>query len=153
MKLKSQPNQKAFPLFNNSYIENMFMFLFYILLFYLGGALNILFSVLAWRLKSQAFFIVTCVISGLMLIYMGFNFLEIIDSASFDPVFFFMNLLFIGLPIFFIIKYFQDINKSKRPSSGFDGANEGGPVTEEFLDEVINAPDEEIDFSEGVDLR
>jgi hypothetical protein len=127
--------------------------IFYIILFYIGGALNILFSVLAWRLKNQAFFIITCVLTGLLVIYMGFNFLEIMDAARFSPVFFFLHLMFIGLPVFFVIKYFQDQKKVGQASDGLDGAHQGGEVTEEYLDEVINSPDEEIDFSEGVDLR
>ena len=129
------------------------LFIFYIILFYVGGALNILFSVLAWRLKNQVFFILTCVLTGLLVIYMGFNFLEIMDAARFSPVYFFIHIIFIGLPVFFVIKYFQDQKKFGQPSTGLDGAYEGGPVTEEYLDEVINSPDEELDFSEGVDLQ
>lgn len=39
------------------------------------------------------------------------------------------------------------------PSEGFDGSTPTGAVTEEYLDEVINAPEEDIDFEDGLDLR
>jgi hypothetical protein len=119
----------------------------------MGGAARILFSVLAWRLKNEVFFILSCVTTSLMLIYIIYTFADIADSVRYDPVFFLIHLLFIGLPIFFIVKYFQDKNKIGAPSASLDGAENGGPVTEEFLDDVINSPEEDLDFSDGVDLR
>lgn len=64
-------------------------------------------------------------------------------------------LLFI--PIAFQVKYIQDTQPKSTEidssSTSFDGASSGGEVTEEYLDEVINAPDEEINFDDEYDLR
>lgn len=55
---------------------------------------------------------------------------------------------FLVIPIIFLVKAKQD-----KPADAFDGSTATGAVTEDYLDEIINAPDEEIDFEDGVDLR
>ena len=131
----------------------MFTEILYVMLFFLGGGAGILFSVLAWRLKNEVFFILSVIVCGLMIIYIAYNFLDIISMVKFSPVMFLLHLVFIGLPIFFIVKYFQDKNKHGGDHSDIDDDQNSGAVTDQYLDEIINSADEDLDFGEGIDLR
>lgn len=55
---------------------------------------------------------------------------------------------FIGVPAYFLI-----MAKQKKTNDSFDGVGNGGQVTTEYLDKIINSEDEEIDYEEDLDLR
>jgi len=52
-----------------------------------------------------------------------------------------INLSFVIIPVFFLIKSKQTIK-----TSSLDGLTSEGEVTDQYLDDIINAPDEEIDY-------
>jgi hypothetical protein len=113
------------------------------------GILAILFSVLAWRLKQNVFFILGIVFTAIYLIYaiINYEFLwGLLQSGS--HVFVIFNAAFIILPILFLVK-----SKTDKPPKSLDGIEANGAVTEEYLDSIINAPDEEVDFEDGLDLK
>lgn len=118
------------------------------MLIFIGAAAAIITSILAWRLKNSALFYVSIALTGIMLFYELYNIKWIISLFKFDFLWGMIHLMFIAIPVFFLIKYATD-----KADSGFDGAKTGAPVSQEYLDEIINAPDEEIDFEEGLDLK
>ncbi|MEO9531443.1 MAG: hypothetical protein ABJG68_14160 [Crocinitomicaceae bacterium] len=118
------------------------------MLIFIGATAAILLSVLAWRLKNSSLFYVAIGATGIMLIYELYNIKWIISLFKHDFMFGMLHLMFLAIPIFFLIKYATD-----NANSGFDGAKTGAPVSQEYLDEIINAPDEDIDFEDGLDLK
>ncbi|MBD3639203.1 MAG: hypothetical protein HUJ25_17740 [Crocinitomicaceae bacterium] len=118
-------------------------------IFLLLAVASMILSILSWRLKSNPLFIAGAICTGLMFLIVIANFdvvKEIILYRDIIPMIFFLVLL--GFPIFFLIKA-----KTDKPPSSFDGSTAGGKVTEDYLDEIINAPDEDIDFEDGIDLK
>ncbi|MEX1002959.1 MAG: hypothetical protein WDZ35_12650 [Crocinitomicaceae bacterium] len=124
-------------------------FLLVTILVLICGIAAILFSILAWRLNNQTFFILGIIALGIYLIYFFVHFhwnIQLLLSGNAITIL--INLAFIGLPIFFLIK-----SQLKKEQNSFDGGEGGGPVTQEYLDEIINAPDEEIDFEDDLNLK
>lgn len=114
--------------------------------YFLSGFLAILFSVLAWRLRSNVFFILGVICTSIVLLIAIFSFKYIgrmLKNQDFFYLLFFASLL--GLPVFFLIK-----SKLPTENNSLDGSSASGAVTPEYLDEIINAPDEEIDFEDGL---
>ena len=116
---------------------------------FICGLMAILFSILAWRLRNDVYFYLGIAFTGIFIIYGVYNYLFLWSQwLSGNVVFVLFNLAFVGLPIFFLIKA-----KTPTSNSSLDGVKSGGPVTEEYLDEIINSPDEEIDFEDGLNLK
>lgn len=65
-----------------------------------------------------------------------------------STMWFLIQMSFIVCPIYFLIQA-----KSNPANTSFDGSEASGKVTEDYLDEIINSPDEEIDFEEDLDLK
>ena len=119
------------------------------LLFLLLGTAAIIFSILAWRLKNNVHFVIGICCTSLILLICLFNYDLVVYLFLREEIFgilFFAT--FLVIPIIFLVKA-----KQNKPSESFDGSQATGAVTEDYLDEIINAPDEEIDFEDGVDLR
>ena len=123
-----------------------------VLLSFFIGVGAIIFSVLAWRLKTNVMFWLGVGFTGLMFLVVALN-IELLwemlitpDSAIY-PVLIFACLI---VPIGFLIGA-----KSKPTRGGgtgvtddYVGGSEGnsGEVTQEYLDSIINSPDEDIKF-------
>ena len=110
---------------------------------FMAGIAGIIFSILAQRLKQEIFFILGCVTSAIVLIYIIWNFQwwwAMINSA--DGAFMALIILsFLVIPIIFLVQSKQAV-----------GSNDGdSDVTVDFLEEVINSEDEEIDFEDDLD--
>jgi hypothetical protein len=118
------------------------------MLIFIGATAAIVVSVLAWRLKNRALFYLALVLTGLILCYELYNIRWVISLFQADFLWGMIHLMFIAIPVFFLIKYATD-----KATDSFDGGKTGAPVTEAYLDEIINSPDEEIDFEEGLDLK
>ena len=107
------------------------------------------FSIMAARTREQNHLIVGAIATAIVLLITLFNWKDALYMLQNRDIF---SLLFFGsfviIPIIFLIKSQQSIK-----NQSFDGSTAGGPVTEEYLDEVINAPDEDIDFDKDYDLR
>jgi len=106
-------------------------------------------AIIAWREKNKTLLIIACVLLGLELLIILSYWRWLYWIAGFSVIFLILQLTAILLPGFFIIKYFVD----KPSNNAIDGAEAGAPVTEEYLDSIINAPDEDIDFEEDLDLK
>lgn len=117
--------------------------------FLILGVAAIIFSILAWRLKANVHFIIGVCCTSLILLICIFNYDIVVYmflSQEFFGILFFAT--FLVIPIIFLVKA-----KQGNPTDSFDGSKATGAVTEDYLDEIINSPDEEIDFEDGVDLR
>ena len=120
----------------------MLGFLFAQILVFLGGICGIIFSILAWRLRKNIFFYLALGFLVIYLIYAAFNYeylLTIFYSGNY--ILLFLNLSFIIIPVFFLIK-----SKQSMKNATLDGLTSEGKVTDQYLDGIINAPDEEVDF-------
>lgn len=106
-------------------------------------------AILGWRQKNKTLIIIASVLLGIELLIILSFWRWLLWIAGFDTIFFILQFLAIALPIFFIIMFL--VEKPKNES--LDGVSAAGPVTEEYLDDIINAPDEEIDFEEDLDLN
>lgn len=110
----------------------------FIILAFLLSVPALLFSMLAWRLKTSVFFWLGVIFAGLMLILYIYEVKFLVSFfATIDTMFwglFFVALL--GLPVFFLIA-------SKSPKSPDHG--ESG-LTDDYLNSIINEKDEEIDY-------
>ena len=122
------------------------LLLFMMIFIVAAGA--IVLSVLAWRLKNQTLFYVAIAVTCLIVFYEVYNIKWIISLFSYDFVWGMLHLMFIAIPVFFLIKYATD-----NADASFDGGKTGAPVSQEYLDDIINAPDEDIDFEDGLDLK
>lgn len=128
----------------------MFIFIF--------GAASIIVSAVASRTRNKGLFITAWILIGLNLMLM-LGILEFLEWFMKERNMFMLIILFclLFIPIAFQVKYIQDTQPKSTEidssSTSFDGASSGGEVTEEYLDEVINAPDEEINFDDEYDLR
>jgi hypothetical protein len=109
-----------------------------------GGICAILFSILANRLKSDVFFILGCVFTGFMLIYIIYNYewMWSLMNNGVNAIFGLVILSFVVIPVIFLIQA-----KSGTPYGG-RGDSE---VTDAYLEEVINSADEKIDFEDDLD--
>ncbi|MCB9223331.1 MAG: hypothetical protein H6582_04055 [Crocinitomicaceae bacterium] len=124
-------------------------FLFAQILVFTCGILAILFSVISWRLKSDVFFYLGAAFTLILVIYMGFNYEFLLDQInSGNMLFVLFNAAIVGIPIYFLIQ-----SKLKSSNQSFDEASNSGPVTQEYLDEIINAPEEEINFEDDLNLK
>lgn len=80
---------------------------------------------------------------------MGFNYEFLLDQInSGNMLFVLFNAAIVGIPIYFLIQ-----SKLKSSNQSFDEASNSGPVTQEYLDEIINAPEEEINFEDDLNLK
>ena len=109
------------------------------ILLFLGGIGAIIFSLLAHRLKENIYFILGCVFTGLVLLYILFNWEYIWYMLQSGPsaLFGLVILSFVAIPVVFLI-----LSKQKNPS----GSGDSDLTDDAFLDEIINAEDEEIDY-------
>jgi len=109
---------------------------------FIGGIGAILFSILAWRLRKNVFFYLGLGFLLIYLIYAILNyeyFLLLLDLDNY--IFLGLNLSFVIIPTFFLIK-----SKQTMKTSSLDGLSSEGQVTDKYLDDIINGPDEEIDY-------
>jgi uncharacterized membrane protein YfcA len=120
----------------------MFDFLIAQILVFSIGICAIIFSVLAWRLRKNILFILGLIFSTVYLIYAVLNHEFLLSLLLLgDYIFFVLNLSFIVVPVYFLIS-----SKQSMKASTLDGLTPDGKVTDQYLDDIINAPDEEIDF-------
>ena len=119
-----------------------------LLLVVICGFAALLFSVFAWRLRKDVFFYLGLFFTGILVIYAAINYEHLLFTMINNTIWFLIQMAFIGFPIFFLIQ-----SKMNLANNSLDGSSATGQVTEAYLDEVINAPDEEIDFEEDLDLR
>lgn len=122
--------------------------LFVTLLVVICGFLALLFSIFAWRLRQDVHFYLGLIFTSILVIYAAINYQHLFFMMINNTMWFMIQMAFIGFPIFFLIQ-----SKMSLPNESLDGSEATGKVTEAYLDEVINAPDEEIDFEEDLDLR
>lgn len=116
---------------------------------FLCGISAIVFSILAWRLKKDIFFYLGIGFTAIYCIYAAYNIEFLMSLLNYgDMLFLLFNLSFIIIPAYFLIS-----SKINSKDSSFDEAKAGGPVTEEYLDEIINSPEEEVDFEDDYDLK
>ena len=116
---------------------------------FICGILAILFSILAWRLKNDVFFYLGAGFTFIILVYLTVYydfFLGLLESGN--TLFVMINVAFVAIPVYFLIQ-----SKMHSKHQSLDGINTKGPVTQEYLDEIINAPDEEIDYEDGINLK
>lgn len=125
----------------NPYLANI--------IFFVIGFVAIFFSVMAARTREQNHFIVGAIATGIVILIALFKWDLVYFMIMTRDVF---SLLVFGaciiIPIIFLVK-----TQQTKVNNSFDGSEANGPVTEEYLDEVINAPDEDIDFDKDYDLR
>ena len=112
------------------------------------GLLALLFSIFAWRHKKDVHFYIGLIATAIVVIYSAINYQYILNLMVDNIVLFILHLSFIVIPTYFLIQ-----SKIDKPVNSLDGSDASGQVSESYLDEVINAPDEEIDFEEDLDLR
>ncbi len=122
--------------------------LFVFLLVVLCGFAAILFSVFAWRLNNDIFFYLGLICTSILIIYAAINYEHLYYLMINSTMWFLIQMSFIVCPIYFLIQA-----KTNSPNNSFDGSEASGKVTEDYLDEIINSPDEEIDFEEDLDLK
>lgn len=118
------------------------------LLIFICGFAAMLFSILAYRLKKDVFFYLGLGCTAIILVYAVINYAYFYLLLFDNLLLFFIYLTFLVLPIYFLI-----LAKTEKPPESFDGSTSTGKVTQAYLDEVINAPDEEINYEEDLDLR
>ena len=120
---------------------------FYMLL----GLAAVIVSAVAMRQKLQGLIITGWILVGLLTLIIVTH-LRFVAELFQDQLI--LVILVLGgvyvIPILFLVKA---VDKKSSAADSFDGSTAGGKVTEEYLDEVINAPDEDIDFGEDLDLR
>ena len=121
----------------------------FFLLEFLFALAALIVAIIAWRDKNKTLFIIACCLLGVELLIILSYWRWLYLLAGFSPMFLILQLAAILLPGFFIIKYLVD----KPKNTALDGAEQGAPVTEEYLDSIINAPDEDIDFEEDLYLK
>lgn len=116
----------------------MFGPLIAILLIFIVGIGGLLFSILSWRLKNQTLFYLAIGCIGIQVIYfiVNFEYMYYLLQHSETAIWGIAYLTFIFLPVFFLVQ------AKTKPNSG----NTDTDVTDAFLDEIINADDEEIDY-------
>ena len=119
-----------------------------LLLIIICGLFALIFSVLAWRLKNEIYFYIGLVATIIIIIYSAINYLYLYSLLHLSIPFFIIHIAFLIFPIYFLIQA-----KKNTKSSNLEDVDPSGTVTDTYLDEVINAPDEEIDFEEDLDLR
>lgn len=124
-----------------------------IFLYFILGFAALLMGILAWRLKEQVYFIIGWILIGLMGV-MAVVYWRFVEFMIRDVNIFLIVILgsLLGFPIYFLIQSKLG-NKNTGGSSNIDGSTAGGAVTEEYLDEIINSADEDIDFEEDLDLK
>lgn len=122
--------------------------LFVLLMVVVCGFAALLFSILAWRIKKDVFFYLGLVFTSVLVIYAAINYEHLLYQMLNDTLLFMIQMSFIGFPIFFLIQ-----SKMNPENTSLDGSQSTGQVTEAYLDEVINAEDEEIDFESEMDLK
>ncbi|MBN4070914.1 hypothetical protein JYT72_00260 [Crocinitomix catalasitica] len=115
--------------------------LFGYVLIFLGGICAIIFSILASRLKQDVFFILGCIFTGIILIYVIYNYEWIWYLVNEGALFGLLILSFIVIPVIFLIQ-------SKQSKSASIGDSE---VTDSFLDDIIQSEEEDINFDEDID--
>ena len=123
-----------------------------ILFYFILGVVALIMSILAWRLKENVYFIIGWICVGLMGV-MAVVYWRWVEFLIREADIFILLLLasVLGFPIYFLIQ--SKLGGGNSESSNIDGSSAGGPVTEEYLDEIINSPEEEIDFEEDLDLK
>ena len=112
------------------------------------GFAALLFSVFAWRLKKDVYFYLGLVFTSVLVIYAAINYEHLLFAMVNETMWFLIQMAFIAFPVYFLIQ-----SKMNPANNSLDGSSATGYVTEAYLDEVINAPDEEIDFEEDLDLK
>jgi magnesium-transporting ATPase (P-type) len=123
------------------------------ILVFLCGIAAIVFSALTWRLKKDIFFYLGLGFTAIYSFYAIYNYKFIVSLFNQRDILFLMfNLAFIVIPVYFLISSKLQ-GREGNTDKGIDGIQEGGPVTEEYLDEIINSPDEEVDFEDDYDLK
>ena len=130
----------------------MFGILPLLLLSFIFGAGSIIFSILAWRLKAEVMFWFGVGFTGIMLLIIGVNFKELIDMLFYPDAAIFSVLIFscLIIPAGFLIaaKLKPTRGAGMALTDDYVGGAEGnsGEVTQEYLDSIINSPDEDIKF-------
>jgi energy-coupling factor transporter transmembrane protein EcfT len=123
---------------------------FTVLIFIMFSVAALIVSLIAWRQKSKPLYITGWILVGIMILMTIANFRVIRLIFIYND---FQSLLILAvilfLPAIFLIKYSSD----KPIDSSLDGGTAGGAITEEYLDEIINSPEEDIDYEEDLDLR
>lgn len=112
------------------------------LLIFVAGILAIVFALIAARLREDIYFILGCIFTGIVIIYILWNFKWwwlMLTSAggAFTAL---LIASFVVLPCIFLIQ-----SKQKK---GF-GNNSDPEVTVDYLDSVIEGDEEEIDFEDN----
>jgi hypothetical protein len=109
----------------------------FILSFILGTA-AILFSILAWRLKTEVMFWLAAGFTGILLLIIAISFELMLALFSFEKTLFQGVLIssFLIIPICFIIA------SKLKP----DKLHSDSDVTDEYLNDIINSEDEDINF-------
>ncbi|MBN4072583.1 hypothetical protein JYT74_00955 [Crocinitomix catalasitica] len=111
------------------------------LLLFIGGIAAIIFAILANRLRQDVYFILGCIFTGLIIIYVIYNYKwiwNLLNNAE-DVILGLIILSFIVIPVIFLVQTKQS------KSSG-----ENSEVTDAFLDDIIESEDEDINFDEDI---
>ncbi|UKN02763.1 hypothetical protein K6119_04440 [Paracrocinitomix mangrovi] len=114
------------------------------------GVAAILTSILGWRLKEKSLTVIAIVALGVQMIFYFASFqtvLFLILFSNFFMLFVFASLIII--PVIFIIKSYDD-----KPvvTEEIDGPVINGQPTQEYLDNIINGPDEDLNLEDDYDL-
>lgn len=124
--------------------------MFTFILYFVFGLAALIISLISAREKRKPLIISGWILVGIMTL-MVLTHLPFAQDLFADREFFVLVVLaaIYILPIVFLT---QSLSQ-KTTTDALDGSAASGAVTEEFLDEVINSPDEEINFEDELDLK
>lgn len=102
------------------------------------GTVALLFSILAWRLKTETMFWLAVSFTGLQLLIVAISFQLLIELFSYENTIFTAVIIsaLLIIPICFIIASKLKPDKSHADSD----------VTDEYLNDIINSEDEDLDL-------
>jgi hypothetical protein len=130
----------------------VFTILFILLLSFIVGAGAISFSVIAWRTRNETWFWCGVGFLAVMLIIVAVNIKILMWMFMSGDMTIYTIVIFacVVVPVGFLIasKTNPSYGTGGEITDDYIGGSTGnsGPVTQEYLDEIINSPDDEIKF-------